>query len=318
MKSTKRILSLLLALAMVFSLLPASMAAFAAGEKTSYEAIGELANLTDGEYIISVWRYIGQDNAQGFALHSENNNSMPVTKNEDYSMLTNEAIGDAAIWEIKTAEGGYTIMNKSTGKYLGDAIPAASDEPVVHPIVEGECNGVHDYAVGNSAGTGSLRFSGSSGTFSFNTTAPETEVSRAWAANVLIHKVVTSEAPSEPVTAALEAAIAAAGAVETALYTEQSVAAMNAALAEAEAVLAKEDKTQAEIDAVAEALNAAIAALETKPEEPESTTYELVADPAQFSTDEEYVIQRYKRRFQKRLCVQRHRQQVRRRPRCCG
>ena len=62
-------------------------------------------------------------------------------------------------------------------------------------------------------------------------------------------------------TAALEEAIADAKAVDKTLYTDESVAAMEAALADAEAVMAKEDKTQDEVDAAAQALNDAVEAL---------------------------------------------------------
>ena len=189
MKRTKRILSLLLALVMVLSLCPVTL--LASAKEPSYEVVSELAELTEGRYVITLWRYIGQSNAEGVLLHSENNNSLHASKNEDYSLLTNEELPLTALWDIAPAEGGYTIQNASTGKYLGDAIPADSDTPVVHRIVEGTCNSVHNYAIANSAGTGSLRYSNSSGQFSFNTTAPETEVARAYACNVILYRVVT-------------------------------------------------------------------------------------------------------------------------------
>ena len=259
-------------------------------EPPAYNAIGELANLTDGKYIISLWRYIGQDKAEGYIFYDQNAGDK-LAAWETYDVLTNDGLTDNDFWEIKKVEGGYTIMNVGTGKYLGDAVPAASDEPVVHPIVEGECNGVHDYAIGNSAGTGSLRYSNSSKSFSFNTTAPGTEVGRAWAANVLIHVVEVYEIPEPEIdTAALEAAIEAAKAVEADKYTEESIAALNEALAAAEAVLAKEDKTQEEVDAAAAALNAAIEALVEKPAEPEPLTYELVTDLSALSANDKYAI----------------------------
>jgi LPXTG-motif cell wall-anchored protein len=54
-------------------------------------------------------------------------------------------------------------------------------------------------------------------------------------------------------------------------YTEETVQAASKALIEAEAVLANENATQAEVDAAAAALKAAIAALEPKATEPEDT-----------------------------------------------
>ena len=188
MKQTKRILSLLLVMTMLFSLFP--LALTAAAREPSYEVVDELANLTEGQYVITLWRYIGQSNAEGMIFHSVNDNSLPAEKNEDYSLLTNEGLPLTAVWNIAPAEGGFTIQNAGNGLYLGDAVPAASEEPVVHKIVEGTCNGVHNYAIGNSAGTGSLRYSNSSKSFSFNTTAPETEVGRAYAANVILYRVV--------------------------------------------------------------------------------------------------------------------------------
>ena len=65
---------------------------------------------------------------------------------------------------------------------------------------------------------------------------------------------------------ALQNAIKAAKAVDQTKYTDDSVAAMNKALSDAEAVKANEDAAQAEIDAAAKALNDAIAALKDKEE----------------------------------------------------
>ncbi|MBR4972343.1 MAG: FIVAR domain-containing protein, partial [Oscillospiraceae bacterium] len=62
-------------------------------------------------------------------------------------------------------------------------------------------------------------------------------------------------------TSKLEEAIAAAKALDKALYTEDSFQAVAAALEKAEAVLAKENATQDEVDAATKSLKAAIAAL---------------------------------------------------------
>ena len=70
---------------------------------------------------------------------------------------------------------------------------------------------------------------------------------------------------------ALQAAIAAAEALNQANYTEESWAALAQALANAKAVNEKTDATQAEVDAAAQALQAAIDALVEKPAEPERT-----------------------------------------------
>ena len=73
---------------------------------------------------------------------------------------------------------------------------------------------------------------------------------------------------------ALDAAIAEAKAVNAADYTDESVKAMTDALAAAEAIRAKEDATQAEVDAAAQALKNAILALQKKPD-PTQGTYGL-------------------------------------------
>lgn len=68
-------------------------------------------------------------------------------------------------------------------------------------------------------------------------------------------------------TSALEEAVAAAEALVEEDYTEESFAAVEEALENAKAVLADPTATQEEVDAAAEALNDAIAALEKAPEE---------------------------------------------------
>lgn len=65
----------------------------------------------------------------------------------------------------------------------------------------------------------------------------------------------------------LEAAVAAAQALNKEEYTEESFAAVEAALTEALAVLADELVTQAELDAALEKLNTAVAGLEEAPTE---------------------------------------------------
>ena len=72
--------------------------------------------------------------------------------------------------------------------------------------------------------------------------------------------------PQGPNKTALNKAIADAEKIDTSKYTDETVAALNAALADAKAAQSSTD--QAVIDAAAAALNAAIAALEKKPVEP--------------------------------------------------
>ncbi len=66
------------------------------------------------------------------------------------------------------------------------------------------------------------------------------------------------KAETEVITTSLEAAIAEAKAVDAAKYTDETVAVLNGALADAEAILAKPGKTQTEVNAAAKALRDAI------------------------------------------------------------
>ena len=60
------------------------------------------------------------------------------------------------------------------------------------------------------------------------------------------------------------------------IYTDESVAALNAALANVDRDLGRQD--QAKVDAYADAINAAVAALEAKPEEPAGKSFYLIDD----------------------------------------
>ena len=75
---------------------------------------------------------------------------------------------------------------------------------------------------------------------------------------------VTNDPEANPVVdkSKLEQAITDARANDTTLYTDESVAALRAALTDAEAVLADPGATQAEVDAAAKAVNDAVSALE--------------------------------------------------------
>ena len=75
---------------------------------------------------------------------------------------------------------------------------------------------------------------------------------------------VTNDPEANPVVdkSKLEQAITDARENDTTLYTDESVAALRAALADAEAVLADPGATQAEVDAAAKAVNDAVSALE--------------------------------------------------------
>ena len=79
--------------------------------------------------------------------------------------------------------------------------------------------------------------------------------------------ITEGDAPA-PSKDELEEAITSAEAVDKEKYTEESVAALEEALEAAQAVLAKEDAAQDEIDAAAQAVNDAIAGLKEKTVEP--------------------------------------------------
>ena len=114
-----------------------------------------------------------------------------------------------------------------------------------------------------NANGGHAAFERVTGGHDFNTWC---QLFRIWCEKYLWNPAAFGEEVEEVDTAALEAAIAAADAINTADYTDATVAAMNAALADAKAALSSDD--QAAVDAAAAALNAAIAALEPKPVEP--------------------------------------------------
>ena len=76
---------------------------------------------------------------------------------------------------------------------------------------------------------------------------------------------------------ALAATIAAAEALNAEDYTEESWATATAALAEAKEVYNKEDATQEEVDAAADRLNDAVAALQEKPVDPPAVEEDEVA-----------------------------------------
>jgi hypothetical protein len=84
--------------------------------------------------------------------------------------------------------------------------------------------------------------------------------------------VVCGDVPAVPVDkTALEDAVQDAAALNAEDYTEESFAAVEAAMAEAEEALLNENATQEEVDAATAALLAAIAALEPAATEPEGT-----------------------------------------------
>jgi hypothetical protein len=117
--------------------------------------------------------------------------------------------------------------------------------------------------------------------------ATQTEVDDATAAlRGAISALVSVTPPPTADTAALIAAIAEAGAVDGALYTEVSYAALQAAMTGATAVLNNTEATQEQIDVQVTALTTAIAALIEKPAAPPPIDLSDLAD-GEYSIDTE-------------------------------
>ena len=206
MKYSKRILSVLLALTMLLSLFPLTLLAGAEeGEGVRYELVTDLSQLkADEQYVITLWRYFAGTNAdsvKGYVFGaSAACGGVRADTADNYATITYDqgAYPDTALWSIVPVEGGYSLQNLGTGKYLGASIPADSDTPVTLKIVSGAVNGVNNYAIGTDSTV--IRYSGSADSFSFYARTPESQVTAANACNTLIHRVVTeAEPPAETV-----------------------------------------------------------------------------------------------------------------------
>ncbi len=124
-----------------------------------------------------------------------------------------------------------------------------------------------------------------------NDAATQTEVDdAAKALNDAVKALKKKDDPTPQTVdkSALEKAIADAKAVEAGLYTEDTVAAMQEALGKAEDVQKNDAATQAEVDAAAKALNAAIKALKEKPIEVDKTALKAAIEAAQALERDKY------------------------------
>ncbi len=167
-------------------------------EKVTYEAISKLSDLNaDDTYVIVAWRYFGgsdSDTFHGYVLTDAANGSLRAPTEDQYATVSPaENFADTALWKITPVEGGYSIQNVGTSKYIGTALPAASDTPVALSAAEGECNGCHNFAFASQ--NKSIRYSGTSGTFTFGASAPAREVTRGNACNLTIYRVVGGSEP---------------------------------------------------------------------------------------------------------------------------
>ena len=157
---------------------------------------------------------------------------------------------------LSTGENLKPKGTQDTAKYLGDtnyywngskSVNASGDEITAEDFVSLEFRGVLRNADGtiNLQGFLELKDSTTGGATPGGTGSGDVELD-----------------PDPADTSALEAAIAAAKALKAEDYTEESFAAMEAALTNAEAVLANAEATQEQVDAAVKALTDAIAALE--------------------------------------------------------
>ena len=159
----------------------------------SYQEVTSIADFAEGkQYVVVAWRYFGDGSDEacnGYVFQAENTGSLRVPTTDGYATISPESeITDEGLWRIVPVDGGVTMQNVATGKYLGASIPAASDEPYTLTIAEGSCNDTYNMAIGTASG--SIRYSNSSGAFSYSTTAPSGEVSRAWAANLTVYEKI--------------------------------------------------------------------------------------------------------------------------------
>lgn len=204
MKQSKKFLSVLLVIAMVCTCCLSALApAFATmADDVTYQEITDLSTLSAAEkYVLVCWRYFGGDNSdstKGYVLHSTNDGNLRVDTADDYATVTG-TLTEEAMWTITASGDGYAIQNVGNGKYLGTSMPASSDTAVSLSIVSGESNGCTNFCIGTSSST--IRYSGTSGTFSFNGSTPASQVTGTNACNITIYRVVTGTTEPEPTPA---------------------------------------------------------------------------------------------------------------------
>lgn len=157
-----------------------------------YEKVESVSDLKAGEkYIVVVWRYFPNNpNQEGYVFHSANNRNFQVSTSDGYKTITSTAgtIGDNQKWYIvSTGNGTVTMQNVGNGKYLGSNIVAGSNSAVNLTIASGT-NTYQNFAIGY--GGKAIRFSNSSGQFSYGGGAPSSEVTGANACNITIYREV--------------------------------------------------------------------------------------------------------------------------------
>ena len=233
-------------------------------EKTEvggYQQVTDVAEFNDEDmYLIVAWRYFGgtdADSTNGYVFHAENNGLIRAETADGYETVTGE-FDENCYWKIAYVDGKVTLQNVGTGLYLGSSIPAASETAYELTIASGAVSGYSNFAIGTDSA--SIRYSGTSGSFSFGGGAPASQVTGTNACNLTIYKV-EAEKESDAVKAAKQALAdaekAVAEAEAAAEAAEEAIAAAEAAqkAAEEAAALAGENQegAQAAAEAAAEA-----------------------------------------------------------------
>ena len=116
----KRLLALLLALAMVFSVVPVSV--LAEGEQAAYAkvALSDASDLTAGTYLIYGISSQETDDGRTAAFMSTKDSTNTRLMSADLAISDGTVSTDdmACVWILTDAEGGFLIRNAGNGKYL--------------------------------------------------------------------------------------------------------------------------------------------------------------------------------------------------------
>ena len=160
-----------------------------------YQQVTSLSDLSSSEkYIVAVWRYFGNNpNEEGYVFHDENNGDIKVTTSDGYATITssNGTIDDGCYWYItNNGDGTITMKNAGTSYYLGSNIVANSSSAVNLTIASATYSGYQNFSIGYN--DGAIRYSNSSGSFSFSSNTTSSGASSANACNITIYKVATA------------------------------------------------------------------------------------------------------------------------------
>lgn len=247
--------------------------------ESNLEQVTDLSKLeSDAKYLIVAWRYFGgteADSTNGYVFQAENNGNVRAATADGYKTVTGE-FTDNCYWTLTYVDGKLTMQNVGTGKYLSDSIPASSDTPYSLTVASGEVSGYPNFAIGTESS--SIRYSGTSGTFSFGGGTPASQVTGTNACNLTIYKLVEKQDPQPGEDTAAEIAKKAAEEAKQAQEeaeaaqkaAEEAVEAAKAAQEAAEAAAAKAGENNAaaeEARKAAETAQAAAEAAQAKAEE---------------------------------------------------